>query len=582
MHSYNFRHRALQALTCITICLPSMLFSATLNDHTDPEITWHEWSAEAFALAREQNKIILLDIGTEWCGACQMMDWFTYTDPDVIDLMKRHFVAIQVDAELQPDIGEKYSAWGWPATIFMTPNGIQVNELAGNRIPGNFIPILKKIIGKHENGSLLEWKTKPFSVAKPASGNLNEIYQRVVKQLDGVYDRKKGGWGMDAKGPLFLHVEQAFFRSHIDQNFLWRDRALYTLDQTTLLIDPVWGGLYTAGINGDWRDAMPEKMTIEQSGSINNFAEAYQLTGQSRWLDYANNVKNYMDEFLRAPDGTYYNSQDMYHKPGSTKLYDRSFYKLDDKQRRAIAIPTIDKTVYTDINAHVIINFISMYEASGDKSFLDDAENIARIFLETRFTEDGWFKHLLISEDELAENRIRKATSYTEESIYLRTQAWMGRALLALYGVSGNYKWLVHAEELATAMQNYLLDDMSGGFFARDPVVGQGIPIISLKDNAVAAHFFTDLAFFTKAKGNKSLLKTAEGALRAVGAPEQIDWEGRIVAAYALALKRFIAGPMEFSIVGNPDDPRSKALFEAATHVYAPRKIIKEALIKSQ
>jgi len=151
------------------------------------------------------------------------------------------------------------------------------------------------------------------------------------------------------------------------------------------------------GINADWLDAIPEKMTKERSGAIGDFAEAYQLTADTQWLDYASNVKDYMDEFLRAEDGTYYNSQDMYHKPGSTKLYDRSFYKLGDKQRRAIAIPTIDKTVYTDINAQVIINFVSMYTASGDQSFLDDAINIAQILIKSRRLKEGWFKHLLVA-----------------------------------------------------------------------------------------------------------------------------------------------------------------------------------------
>ena len=112
-------------------------------------------------------------------------------------------------------------------------------------------------------------------------------------------------------------------------------------------------------------------------------------------------------------------------------------------------------------------------------------------------------------------------------------------------------------------------------FFARNPVAGEGIPIISLKDNAVAAHFLTDLAYFTKAKGDQALLKIVKNALKAVGSAKQIEWEGRMIAAYTLALKRKLVGPMKFSIVGNPEDPTSKALFKAASRVYEPRKIIK-------
>ena len=67
------------------------------------KINQHEWNAESFQQAKDQHKLILIDVGTEWCGACQMMDWFTYTDAKVIELVKKHFVPIQVDAELQPD-----------------------------------------------------------------------------------------------------------------------------------------------------------------------------------------------------------------------------------------------------------------------------------------------------------------------------------------------------------------------------------------------------------------------------------------------------------------------------------------------
>ena len=37
----------------------------------------------------------------------------------VIDLVNDNFVAIQVDSEDRPDIGERYSDWTWPANAFM-------------------------------------------------------------------------------------------------------------------------------------------------------------------------------------------------------------------------------------------------------------------------------------------------------------------------------------------------------------------------------------------------------------------------------------------------------------------------------
>jgi thiol:disulfide interchange protein len=70
--------------------------------------------------------VVLVDVGIEGCTACRWMDETTYADPEVATLVARHFVAIAVDAEARPDVGERYEAWGWPATIFMSPGGEQV------------------------------------------------------------------------------------------------------------------------------------------------------------------------------------------------------------------------------------------------------------------------------------------------------------------------------------------------------------------------------------------------------------------------------------------------------------------------
>ena len=57
------------------------------------------------------------------------------TDETVIDLVNTHFMPIEVDAEARPDIGERYSDWAWPATIFLAPDATQVLAIRGRRLP---------------------------------------------------------------------------------------------------------------------------------------------------------------------------------------------------------------------------------------------------------------------------------------------------------------------------------------------------------------------------------------------------------------------------------------------------------------
>ena len=85
------------------------------------KIQWQQWGKAPFVQAQAEDKMILLDVGMEGCTACRWMDEFTYTDESVIQLINKNFIAIVADAEAQPDVGERYSDWAWPATIFMAP-----------------------------------------------------------------------------------------------------------------------------------------------------------------------------------------------------------------------------------------------------------------------------------------------------------------------------------------------------------------------------------------------------------------------------------------------------------------------------
>ncbi len=117
-------------------------------------IDWSHWELEAFEAAKSKNKIILVNVGMEGCAACGRMQGLSYANSEVISVINEHFVAIEVDTEARPDIGERYSAWAWPATIFLAPDDTQVLGVRGNRSPRSFIPILNDLISKHEAGAL--------------------------------------------------------------------------------------------------------------------------------------------------------------------------------------------------------------------------------------------------------------------------------------------------------------------------------------------------------------------------------------------------------------------------------------------
>ena len=105
--------------------------SAYLRSAMHQPVNWMEWGEEAFALAQQEDKPILLDIGAVWCHWCHVMDRESYENAETAKLINEHFVAVKVDRDERPDVDTRYQAavssisgqGGWPLTAFLTPEG---------------------------------------------------------------------------------------------------------------------------------------------------------------------------------------------------------------------------------------------------------------------------------------------------------------------------------------------------------------------------------------------------------------------------------------------------------------------------
>lgn len=146
------------ALSFFTLLLLSS-FSIS-SDST--ELKWLDWNT-GYPLAKKQNKIILVDAYTDWCGWCKKMDRDTYTNKDIIKILNENFVVIKFNPELDDIIydldGNKISgrelfgqltqgkSTGFPTTYFIQPNKKQIQIAAGYHGPDDFKKILDQALG---------------------------------------------------------------------------------------------------------------------------------------------------------------------------------------------------------------------------------------------------------------------------------------------------------------------------------------------------------------------------------------------------------------------------------------------------
>ena len=98
--------------------------------------------------ASQDNKLIMVDVYTTWCGPCKLMDRTTFRDKKVKDLLASKFISMKIDAEKGEGvaIAKKYKVAGYPCMLILDKQGNLVAKQLGYMPPKNFIDWLKNNI----------------------------------------------------------------------------------------------------------------------------------------------------------------------------------------------------------------------------------------------------------------------------------------------------------------------------------------------------------------------------------------------------------------------------------------------------
>ena len=113
---------------------PNRLIQETspyLLQHAYNPVHWYPWCEEALAIAKKENKPILVSIGYAACHWCHVMERESFENEETAAIMNAHFVNIKIDREERPDLDHVYmdavqtmtGSGGWPLNVFLTPDG---------------------------------------------------------------------------------------------------------------------------------------------------------------------------------------------------------------------------------------------------------------------------------------------------------------------------------------------------------------------------------------------------------------------------------------------------------------------------
>jgi uncharacterized protein len=82
--------------------------SPYLLQHAHNPVEWFAWGDEAFAKAESESKPIFLSVGYSTCHWCHVMEHESFENDAVAAVLNEHFVSIKVDREERPDVDRVY------------------------------------------------------------------------------------------------------------------------------------------------------------------------------------------------------------------------------------------------------------------------------------------------------------------------------------------------------------------------------------------------------------------------------------------------------------------------------------------
>jgi len=109
----------------------------------------------ALAEAREQGKKVFLDVYTDWCGPCIVMQETVFPLPEVGEYFNARFVNYKLDAEDEsvggPEIAARYEVRAYPTYLILDNGGAEIGRATSGMSGDQFIALFSRMLGETES-----------------------------------------------------------------------------------------------------------------------------------------------------------------------------------------------------------------------------------------------------------------------------------------------------------------------------------------------------------------------------------------------------------------------------------------------
>ncbi len=284
--------------------------------HGSDPVAWQEWTADAVARARDENKILFVSVGYFACHWCHVMQAESYKDDTVAAVLNEHYVSVKVDRELEPALDRRLMDFaqriigrgGWPLNVFITPEGCPIYALL-YAPRDHFLQTLTRLQEI--------WQSDPDRVRGMVAAEGQQGFPEPDPDLDVVAMQKiidaapgkmlvradtfDGGFGEQTKFPSVSQLQFLLTRYSRDEDSGIKPQIREFLEQTLDSManrginDHLSGGFFRYSVDPGWEIPHFEKMLYDNAA----LAELYIRAGKVFQRDDYHQVAKQTLTFMR-------------------------------------------------------------------------------------------------------------------------------------------------------------------------------------------------------------------------------------------------------------------------------------------
>jgi len=304
--------------------------SPYLLQHAHNPVNWRAWNDETLALAKSQQKLILVSIGYSACHWCHVMEKQCFENEEAARMMNKYFICIKVDREERPDIDAIYmqalqlmsGQGGWPLNCFTLPDGRPI--YGGTYFPlEKWMAVLENLQHLYAtNLSAMEdyaarlvngiQQTQIYKEPPVEEVDVNEILDQCVTHWKKHFDLVDGGTQRVPKFPMpcnYLFLLNYSLSNQIQEIL---SHVFITLDKMSMggLFDQLGGGFARYSTDGIWKVPHFEKMLYDNAQLVSLYSKAYQQVGNKQYKTVVEKTLTFIEQELSGKHGEFYSALD--------------------------------------------------------------------------------------------------------------------------------------------------------------------------------------------------------------------------------------------------------------------------------